>query len=147
MSDQPLFSVRATKDEKGLQLHSELAFLQHVQRLKAGEYEIAVDEWTPARSKQANKFYWKVVVGTVAEFMGEDRMVVHELLKLKCNPVVIVNKRTGEETIVGGTTRTGSKEFWDYVKRCQQFAAETFVDDEGRGLYIPDPNEEIKNAA
>lgn len=89
------------------------------------------------RSMQANKYYWAVVVETVAAYIGETREETHALLKAYHLPSRSIETLEGK--ILDGvppTTRTLSVEqFSQYVERVKVWAA-TYL-----GLSIPDANQ------
>lgn len=56
MSDQPIFTVRAVKDEKGLHVASETEFFQKTNRLRPGDYAIVCVEWSKQRTLKQNAY-------------------------------------------------------------------------------------------
>lgn len=83
------------------------------------------------RTSRANRYYWGVVLATMAKHLGYTAEELHDAMK---------DKFRGREDITTGlrivrSTRTGSDEFWAYVDQVRHWS-HTFL-----GLYIPEPNE------
>lgn len=93
---------------------------------------ITIKPFRAARSSKANRYYWGVVVPTLAEHCGYDVQEMHEVLALRflriedC-PVTGMPRRKR-------TPRTDSKEFGEYVDACIRLAAD-------EGLVIPATHE------
>ena len=90
-----------------------------------------------ARTMQANRYYWGVVVETVSAYIGETREDAHALLKAHHLPQRSIETLEGK--VIDGvppTTRNLSvEEFSAYVERIKVWAA-TFL-----GLHIPEANQ------
>ena len=86
---------------------------------------------------QANRYYWGVVVETVAAYIWETREDAHALLKAHHLPQRSIETLEGK--VIDGvppTTRNLSvEEFSAYVERIKVWAA-TFL-----GLHIPEANQ------
>lgn len=105
------------------------AFVSTVRGLRPGRYVLTLTKET--RSSAANRFYWSVVIGTIAEHLGENPEDLHHALKAKFR---------GREDVTTGliiprSTRTDSDDFWRYVDEVRHWS-HTFL-----GVYIPEPNE------
>jgi len=110
--------------------------------------EFTVEKLYPTRTHQANKYYWSVVIPRVKERLGlVTRHVTHEVLKAQfMDPRLL---RTGKikgyvsehGLMLGTSTRDlDSFEFFDYLERICEHAAEYWKDATGMGLYIPPPD-------
>jgi hypothetical protein len=80
------------------------------------------------RSSQQNKYYWKVVIGTLAPELGYLPDELHEALKIKFLPKVSITDSL--PTTGKSTTKLNTKEFMEYVENITRLAAEL-------GCYIP----------
>ncbi len=83
------------------------------------------------RSNKQNKYYWKIVVGSIAEYTGYLPSEVHKGLagKFLCDYTI------SELPRIRSTTELSTSEFEEYLERCRCFGSEFF------GLDIPMPNE------
>lgn len=83
------------------------------------------------RSNKQNKYYWKVVIGYIADYTGYLPDEVHKGLagKFLCDYTI------SELPRVRSTAELSTSEFEEYLERCRDFGAEFF------GLDIPEPNE------
>lgn len=115
-------------------------FDQALTQMRDGlQVEIAVTRLRATRSPQANAYYWGVVLQALSDHTGYTVDELHDICKAKCLPKKLaVNNGNGEvvgEFILGGSTRKlDTTEFYEYVERVRQWAAEL-------DCYIPDPNE------
>lgn len=116
-------------------------FDRQIAQMKDGwEMELAVTRRRATRSPMANAYYWGVVMQLLSEHTGYTPDEMHDLCKAQFLPKKLaVNNGNGEivgEFVLGGSTRgLNTNDFYEYVERVRQWAAELDV-------YIPDPNEE-----
>jgi hypothetical protein len=116
-------------------------FDANVRRLKEGiEGELAFTPHRATRSLSANAFYWGVVIEYISQQTGYHPGEVHDLMKMLHLPKALAvcdgNGVIVGEYVMGGSTRNlNASEFYEYVERVRQWAAETLC------LDIPDPNE------
>lgn len=90
----------------------------------------------PRRLQWQNRFWHGVVIPLFAEHCGNDVEEMKEILALKLLPREIIDRTTGESSIVPGhTSKLTKQEFDDLILRAQQLGAEM-------GIYVPDPGEE-----
>lgn len=114
-------------------------------KLLNGRVEIIIKKIYRKRSIPQNAYYWGVIVGIAADCISEDtgqritKDEAHGILKQQCNPVEMINKKTGETIeIPGSTTKMTTTEAEDYYERCRRWLAEWF------GADVPEPNEQTK---
>jgi hypothetical protein len=89
-----------------------------------------------SRSPQANKFYWGVVVDSIASYIGESSEDTHELLKAKFLPGRSIELLDGRSLEMPPSTRQLSVEaFASYIDAVKVWAAQFL------GLSIPDPGQ------
>ncbi len=83
------------------------------------------------RSNKQNRYYWKIIIGYIAEYTGYTPNEVHKGLagKFLCDYTI------SELPRVRSTSELTTSEFEEYLERCRVFGAEFF------GLDIPMPNE------
>lgn len=105
-------------------------YSNHLASLEGRAVYVAVSRLQTPRSMKANRYYWGVVVKTLADFCGYDPDDMHEALAMKflriddC-PITGVPRRKH-------TPDTDTAEFARYVDDCIRLAAEL-------GVVIPDP--------
>src|SRR5262245_8324140 len=90
------------------------------------------------RSLEQNRFYWGVVLRTIAEYTGHSTDELHEYFKAHLLPKHLAicdgNGEVKGELVVGGSTRRLDKvQFSEYVDGIRQFALEKL------DLDIPGP--------
>jgi len=133
------YAVRhAGKVTKGqLMLSDPAAWRAAIARQEGRQVWVTVVRQQHARTMQANRYYWGVVVETVAAYIGETREDAHALLKAHHLPQRSIETLEGK--VIDGvppTTRNLSvEEFSAYVERIKVWAA-TFL-----GLHIPEANQ------
>ena len=91
------------------------------------------------RSQKANAYYWSVVIEMISQYTGYHPDETHEAMKMLHLPKELAfcnaNGEVMGELVIGGSTRgMTTNEFYDYVERVRQFAAEKL------DLNIPDPD-------
>lgn len=124
------------------------AFLQALPTDKA--WEVLVRPCATKRSDAQNRYWWSVVVKTLADSVGYESDEVHQYLcgahfgwkdkrvpKTPRNPegVESVPLRTTTRDDMGNHSVLSKTEFSDLVAFAQRFGAQ-------RGVYIPDPDPE-----
>jgi len=91
------------------------------------------------RSLNQNRYYWKVIIPSVADAMGEDDPEsVHAVLKNECNYEIRAIGKGSERKeyrVPLSTADLSTADFELYAERCRRFAAVFF------GIYVPLPNE------
>lgn len=105
-----------------------------------GKWILTLKEDKSRRTTRQNGYYFAAFVPAFQEFLrdqGEDgsKETTHELLKLECNPKMIVSPVTGEMKTVGGSTKNmNTQEFNQYLDRVAAFLAKFC------GIAIPEPD-------
>jgi hypothetical protein len=128
-SDGPVFALGEVACGK-LLLRQADRFPEQVQQLRDGVYEIRLERLRATRSQQQNRFYWSVIMQTLADHTGHSPDELHEICKAKFLPKQLaMTDGNGEivgEFVIGGTTTTLSTEqFRDYCDRIMAWADET----------------------
>ena len=131
----PYAARHAGRVAKGqLVLSDPTAWRAAVARQEGRDVWVTVVRQQHARTMQANRYYWGVVVETIAAYIGETREDTHALLKAKFLPQRSIETLEGK--ILDGvpaTTRNLSVEgFSEYVERVKVWAAQFL------GLAIPE---------
>lgn len=107
-------------------------FLLHLKGKRVG---VTVKPERKHRTLQANAYYWKVVLGLIAEWSGHEREEVHDAMKEKFLSRTTIDFPGGKRLVVSpSTAELDTVEFQVYLDRVKRWAAE-------QGLNIPDPNE------
>ncbi len=123
-------------DEGMLVLADPSAWRGTLARHRGFQVWVTVRRQQHMRSPQANKFYWAVVVDSVASYIGESAEETHELLKAQFLPRRPIELLDGRELeMPPSTTRLSTEEFSAYVKHVRVWAAQFL------GLSIPDAGE------
>jgi hypothetical protein len=138
--DRRIFSFTARVDGGELKIS-----LKTLKRLKAAikgwrrcVVTVTIAAAHATRSLDQNRFYWGVVLRTIAEHTGHSVDELHEWAKAHFLPKHLAicdgNGVVQDELVVGGSTRRLDKvEFAAYVESIRLFAAEKLE------LTIPDP--------
>jgi hypothetical protein len=107
-----------------------------------GMYDIRITPRRAMRSNAANRYYWKVIVGTLVEFLNDqgqtvDASEVHELFKAKFLRRPIASPTTGEVIgqAIGSTTKLDTAQFADYIEKCRAWMLDML------GIVIQDQQE------
>ena len=129
-----------------------------------GRVQVIVKKFRNTRSNRQNKYYWKVIVGTLSEETGHSTNEIHQALKLKFltnyeltnkiklklpDKVIAVLKwiektfgvdisftRKQEKLqIIGSTTKLSTKEMEEYLSQIRVWASSDL------NIYLPEPNE------
>lgn len=119
--------------------HATIKFEDEVQRAMllapyvGKKVTVTVKQRRKRRTNPQNKYYWKVVVGTIAGFTGDEPERIHDALRLKFlrEPAVV----EGGLDYIGRTSSMTTAEFNDYVERIRVWAFESF------NIYLPKPDE------
>jgi hypothetical protein len=123
----PLFKG---KIEKGKLLLTDVVnYRKHIEKLEGERIVMSVKKYRESRSDNQNKFYWGVVVKTIADYCGYETDEMHEALKYK-----FLNGHVEKGLIkMGSTSDLTTDEFAQYVNKVVIWAARELQ------VYIPDP--------
>lgn len=114
--------------------------------------DVVVKEHKDTRGQRANAYYWKCVLGEMAEHCGHSVEEIHDAMCEKFLPnepkrVEFFNMMTGEcltvETDGRRTSKLTGSPFYDFVEHVRQFAIEFM----GVATQDPDPEYWRKRAA
>lgn len=106
----------------------------------AGPYEVTLKPIDPRRSNPQNRFFWRVVCQSLAEWFTEQGqpMTKDHAKALLCEeflPVTYTNPMTGEvKTLPGSTSGLSSAEFSEFLENCLAALAKL-------GIELPPPPE------
>jgi len=100
---------------------------------------LTVDRLHATRSRRANAYYWGVIIAALSQYTGYHPLEAHEAMKALHLPKALTfvdgNGEVRGEVVLGGSTRLMNvNEFYDYVERVRQWAAEQL------GVVTPDPH-------
>ena len=102
------------------------------------EVELSVGEAKKTRTMPQNKYYWGVIVRTIANYLGYSDDEMHQIFKmmfLKEYEQINKDDKTTVLPLVKSTTQLPTKEFEDYLEKIRRWSASEL------GLYVPEPNE------
>lgn len=120
--------LHKTPDGKSLQLNNE-HLAKFLQQIKTDRVLVTLDGMSRKPTASQRGYYFAAVVTAFAMDRGYSPDEVHEYLKLTCNPVQFVNRKTGEITIIAGSTTSMAKQAYaEYIDRCiMELAQQGFV--------------------
>lgn len=133
-------TVSATIREGKLFIRNRRDFDRQIAQMRDGaEVEVAVTRRRATRSPQANAYYWGVVMQALSQHTGYTPDEMHDICKAKLLPKKLAiadgNGEVVGEFVLGGSTRSlNTNEFYEYVERVRQWAAELDCD-------TPDPGD------
>lgn len=87
------------------------------------------------RTSAQNKYYWKVVIGTIESYTGYSSSELHETFKRQLLPTKIITIGNINKEVASSTADLTTSEFEAYLDQIKQFAASNI------GLFIPDANQ------
>ena len=117
-----------------LLLDKQKEFKDKVWALEGLEVELTIDVRQKNRSIPWNKYYWKVVIGTLSEATGGEPENIHDGLKKKYLPQIIrFDEKKNRRVILTSTRDLSNREF---AKYCELIRV-----GEGDICVIPKPNE------
>ena len=137
-----------TKVEGGkLQGHVSEAIRSWLGKFGNGLIKITIEEYKPGRSNQQNRYYWKVLVGGIKQYMADagspvSAEAIHHYIKQELCPDLCEKQ---EEAVIFGkkysynnatTTNMSTEDFNQLCERVRGWAAE-------QGLQLPLPHEQI----
>ena len=103
-----------------------------------GKNQVEIKKYRKPRSTQENKYYWKVIVGTLAAEFGYTAQEMHYELKRLFLSYQKPNIKTGElMTFMRSTTDLDTMEAEVFYEQIRVWALADF------SIYLPLPNEVI----
>lgn len=106
---------------------------KYIASLEGKSVWLVVSDRKVPRTLSQNAYYWGVVVQMISDETDHEINEVHDELKNRFCPTVIVRDE-GREYEDRSTTRLTTKEFKDYIERCVAFAASF------HSISIPEPD-------
>jgi hypothetical protein len=103
--------------------------------LEGQRVTIDIKKFRKNRTTAQNNYYWGVLIDILSKHTGYEPEEMHDAIKIKFMPVEKAGLISGKST-----KRLTTIEFVDLIERVQRWAAQDLQ------VYIPDPNEEIKEA-
>lgn len=104
--------------------------------------ELTIETWRDTRSANQNRYYWGVVIAYAQrifkDLWGEDMDAdsAHEVLKQMFNSRIVIDKSTGEQIRIGGSSAAlNTKQFEQYISKISSWAYHQC------GVAIPPPEE------
>ena len=130
----PKFQCRVDKGKLHFEGQVKDTLDSYLKTLKDGFYELTVKPKKDRndRSTQQNKYYWKVVIGTLSGELGYTPDELHELLKVMFLKKWIQVKEK-EYLTVQSTTELTTTKFEDYMNQIRTWASVELA------ISIPDP--------
>lgn len=108
-------------------------FDAQIAQMKDGwQLEVTIQRRRATRSVHANAYYWGIVLHYISEYTGDSPEDLHEYFKQRFIPKPLAIDGT---VIPGSTRKLNTNEFYDYVEKIRQFAAEHL------DCNIPSPGE------
>jgi hypothetical protein len=101
-------------------------------------YEVTRKPFRKQRSVMQNRYYFGVIVATLAQAHGYDAEYMHEDLQRRFNGRIVVDKLTGEIKQVPGSTKGMSTIMFE--EYCDRIRCEYLLE---YGIMIPLPHETI----
>lgn len=119
-----------------LVLSDPVAWRAAVARHEGRDVWVSVVRQQHNRTLPQNKYYWGVVVDSIAGYIGEGREETHELLKARFLPSRSVELLDGKKLEMPATTRhLDVEQFTAYIESIRVWSAQWL------GLSIPDANQ------
>lgn len=124
----PIF-YGTVKDGK-LKLESRDLFLMYVESFDGHEVQLTLKKKSKPRSNQQNRYYWGVVIKTLADHLGYTPDEMHDALRMK-----FLIDRERQLPTIKSTTTLSTITFEEYMTSVRQWASQEL------DCYIPEPNE------
>ena len=121
--------------EGKLKLENPERFKQYLSRFKPEEeLQVVVSKWKRQRSNQQNRYYWGVVLFTIALETGHTEEELHEVFKRMFLPKKFVKWNEKEIAMPGSTTEQDTLAFNQYIEKI-------IIEAGTLGISIPTPDE------
>lgn len=99
-----------------------------------GEFLVKIQRKPKRRTNQVNKYYWGVVLEYISQETGENKNLLHELMKDRFIPNVVFL-----DAYDLSTASLDTVQMWEYIEMIRAWSV-GFLN-----CYIPEPNEVILN--
>lgn len=129
--------VGRVDDSGKLDLYNRQGFVALCQHLKGKQVVLSMAAKKPTRSDNANRYYWGVVVKTIADELGYTQEELHDALKEKFLRVEADPERGRVLPTVRSTAKLTTSEFEEYLETVRMWAARDM------GIVVPLPGEEL----
>lgn len=128
----PIFEGNIVKRKLKLFEHEKEAIKRWCTTFKDGtKVDITIKKHKSARSNAQNRYYWKVVVGILADEFGYESDEMHMVLREKF--LRIHDDKHPDFVIAKSTTKLSTVEFIEYIEKIQRWASIE------HSIFIPDP--------
>ena len=128
----PTFEGDVVNKELKLAGHVRNAIKRWCATFKNGTHlEIIIRKYKTKRTSDQNAYYWKIVVGILADEFGYEPDEMHMVLREKF--LRIYDEKHPDFVIAKSTTKLNTIEFVEYIEVIQRWAS---ID---HHIYIPDP--------
>lgn len=128
----PVFSGDIVKRKLKLFEHEKEAIRRWCATFKDGTHvDITIRKHKSKRSNEQNRFYWKIVVGILADEFGYEPDEMHCVLREKF--LRIHDDKHPDFVIAKSTTKLSTVEFIEYIEKIQRWASIEYQ------IYIPNP--------
>lgn len=126
-----------------LTLENERDYRANLKLMRPGRKAVVVEDLKDTRSQRANRYYFGAVLRPLSEHTGYEKDELHEYFKATLlggeKKHIELADEHGEVRFMGdvaivSTKKLNVREFWDYVERVRQIAAEM-------GVVTEDPPE------
>lgn len=123
-----------------LQVSTTPRFQAELKAFRDGPVTVRIERKRASRSRQANAYYWAVVVALLSEHTGHTPEELHEYLKARFLPKRLAlanqNGEIVDEFVIGGSTgKLDVVQFYEYVQEVKQWALDSL------GVHMPEPTE------
>ena len=128
----PIFEGDIIDKKLKLLKYEKEAIRRWVSTFKNGTHvDITIKKHKSKRTNDQNAYYWKIVVGILANEFGYEPDEMHMVLREKF--LRIHDEKHPDFVIAKSTTKLSTVEFNDYIEKIQRWAA---IEHQ---TYIPDP--------
>jgi hypothetical protein len=102
---------------------------------------VSITAFKKDRSSQQNRYYWGTVLKIISDYTGYSQNDLHDLFKSTFLPSKMIVIGGKNKSITTSTAELTTVEFEQYISDVMQYAIESL------SLYIPSPNEVLKNVS
>ena len=128
----PIFNADVVDKKLKFFEHEKLAIARWVSTFPNGtKLDIIIRKHSSKRTNEQNKYYWKIVIGILANEFGYEPDEMHMVLREKF--LRIYDNKHPDFVIAKSTTKLSTIDFIGYVERIQRWAS---IEHQ---IFIPDP--------